>query len=350
MFERFTDRSRRVLVVAQEEDRLLNSPSIGSGHLLLGLIQDDGGIAGEVLAELGVSLTEARERVREAGGTAGAGPRGSPPFSPEAKRVLELALRESMKLHSEYIGPEHLLLGLIVDEDGQGAQALVGLGVDLPQIRQSVIGKLEGDRTAESRMIVNVGAPRRPRGPVEARVVSCSFCGLRPPESGELIAGDNAFICEHCVRRWWSLLGRFSRTHQGPSPMSPVNQVTPDEPPSDPVRARDEIAAVFARFGDVSDDGTAALGVEKGGNLGWAVSAARASNPQFSEAEVLFTVVDIMFVDADHATVWYSIVLNGQAVVNRNRGDAVLHDGKWLISRMTFSQIMAMSGIIVPPE
>ena len=132
--------------------------------------------------------------------------------------------------------------------------------------------------------------------------------------------------------------------------MISTDEVTPGEPPADSDEARQEIAAVFARFGDLSADGTVALGVEKGSDLGWAVSAARASNPQFREAEVLFTVVDVTFVDPEHAAVRYSIVLNGQPVVNRHLGDAVLIDGKWLISRLTFCQIMAMGGVVIPPE
>ncbi|MGH8921240.1 MAG: Clp protease N-terminal domain-containing protein, partial [Actinomycetes bacterium] len=113
MFERFTDRARRVLVLAQEEARLLNHNFIGTEHILLGLIHEGEGVAAKALEQLGISLEAVREKVEETIGPAGTSPAGSPPFTPRAKKVLELSLREALQLGHNYIGTEHMLLGLV---------------------------------------------------------------------------------------------------------------------------------------------------------------------------------------------------------------------------------------------
>ena len=139
MFERFTDRARRVLVLAQEEARLLNHNYIGTEHILLGLIQEGEGVAAKVLGSLGISLGAVREKVEERTGPAGSPATGSPPITPRAKKVLELALREALQLGHNYVGTEHLLLGLVREADGVGAQVLVSLGADLSRVRLQVI-------------------------------------------------------------------------------------------------------------------------------------------------------------------------------------------------------------------
>jgi ATP-dependent Clp protease ATP-binding subunit ClpC len=139
MFERFTDRARRVIVLAQEEARMLNHNYIGTEHLLLGLLHEGQGVAAQVLESLGIGLAAVRERVEEA---AGRGQQDVPkrtPFTPQAKKVLELARREAFQLGHHYIGTEHILLGLIREGDGVGAQVLAGLGADLHRTRQQVI-------------------------------------------------------------------------------------------------------------------------------------------------------------------------------------------------------------------
>src|SRR3974377_747859 len=144
MFERFTDRARRVLVLAQEEARLLNHSFIGTEHILLGLIHEGEGVAAKALESLGVSLEAVREKVEETIGPAGSSTTGSPPFTPRAKKVLELSLREALQLGHNYIGTEHMLLGLVREGEGGAAQVLVSLGADLPRVRQQVIQLLSG--------------------------------------------------------------------------------------------------------------------------------------------------------------------------------------------------------------
>jgi ATP-dependent Clp protease ATP-binding subunit ClpC len=144
MFERFTDRARRVVVLAQEEARNLNHDYIGTEHILLGLIHEGEGVAAKALESLGISLEAVRQQVEEIIGQGERAPSGHIPFTPRAKKVLELSLRESMQLGHNYIGTEHILLGLIREGEGVAAQVLVKLGGDLGRVRQQVIQLLHG--------------------------------------------------------------------------------------------------------------------------------------------------------------------------------------------------------------
>jgi ATP-dependent Clp protease ATP-binding subunit ClpC len=144
MFERFTDRARRVVVLAQEEARMLNHDYIGTEHLLLGLIHEGRGVAAKALESLGISLEVVRQQVEEIIGLGQQAPSGHIPFTPRAKKVLELSLRESLQLGQDYIGTEHILLGLLREGDGVAAQVLVKLGADLNRVRQQVIQLVTG--------------------------------------------------------------------------------------------------------------------------------------------------------------------------------------------------------------
>ena len=144
VFERFTDRARRVVVLAQEEARLLNHNYIGTEHILLGLIHEGEGVAAKALESLGISLEAVRSQVEEIIGQGGSSPSGHIPFTPRAKKVLELSLREALQLGHNYIGTEHILLGLIREGEGVAAQVLVKLGADLSRVRQQVIQLLSG--------------------------------------------------------------------------------------------------------------------------------------------------------------------------------------------------------------
>jgi len=150
MFERFTDRARRVVVLAQEEARMLNHNYIGTEHILLGLIHEGEGVAAKALESLGISLDAVREQVQEIIGQGQQSPTGHIPFTPRAKKVLELSLREGLQLGHNYIGTEHILLGLIREGEGVAAQVLVKLGADLNRVRQQVIQLLSGYQGKES--------------------------------------------------------------------------------------------------------------------------------------------------------------------------------------------------------
>jgi hypothetical protein len=176
MFERFTDRARRVLVLAQDEARRLNHNFIGTEHILLGLVREGDGVAAKTLGSLGIRLEAVREKVEETIGPAGTSTTGSPPFTPRAKKVLELSLREALQLGHNYIGTEHILLGLVREAEGVAAQVLVSLGADLANVRQQVLDLLDGNpahSTAHE-------ARAAPSGPVRPR---CGRCGASVSES-----------------------------------------------------------------------------------------------------------------------------------------------------------------------
>jgi len=168
MFERFTERARRAVVLAQEEARKLDHGYIGTEHLLLGLIHEGEGVAAKTLESLGISLKTVREQVVARVGRGQRPPSGHIPFTERAKRVLELSLRESGQLGHRYIGTEHVLLAIVREGDGVAAQVLTGLGADLDRVRQQVIELLhgrtsEGPRSGPSR---RTGPRSRPAGEV----------------------------------------------------------------------------------------------------------------------------------------------------------------------------------------
>jgi len=150
MFERFTDRARRVVVLAQEEARMLNHNYIGTEHILLGLVREGEGVAAKALESMEISLNAVREQVQEIIGEGSHAPSGHIPFTPRAKKVLELSLREALQLGHNYIGTEHILLGLIREGEGVAAQVLGKLGADLSSVRQQVIQLLSGYENKEA--------------------------------------------------------------------------------------------------------------------------------------------------------------------------------------------------------
>jgi hypothetical protein len=192
MFERFTDRARRVVVLAQEEAAGLNHNYIGTEHILLGLIREREGVAAKALESLGISLEAVRAQVEEIIGQGQSAPTGHIPFTPRAKKVLELSLREALQLGHNYIGTEHILLGLIREGQGVAAQVLVKLGADQARVRQQVVqllsgyaGEAVGERLAvrEQRPSV-VGGPgifRQPEPPELVKVVPLAHEVVRRP-------------------------------------------------------------------------------------------------------------------------------------------------------------------------
>jgi ATP-dependent Clp protease ATP-binding subunit ClpC len=171
MFERYTDKARRVVVLAQEEARMLNHNYIGTEHILLGLIHEGEGVAAKALESLGISLEAVRQQVEEIIGQGQQAPSGHIEFTPRVKTVLELSKREALQLGHNYIGTEHILLGLIREGEGVAAQVLVKLGADLNRVRQQVIQLLHGyqgkDQPTSGR-----GARHRPPGRAAARAAA----------------------------------------------------------------------------------------------------------------------------------------------------------------------------------
>jgi ATP-dependent Clp protease ATP-binding subunit ClpC len=192
MFQRFTDRARRVVVLAREEARGLGHDHVGTEHILLGIITEGQGVASKTLDELGISPDAVRQQVEERIGRGEHEPDGNIPFTPRAKRVLELSLREAQQLGHDYIGTEHILLGLIREGDGEAAQVLIGMGADLARTRQEVIRQL-GIRVAGPGATPELRATGAGRlGQIEARLESiegkvdaiAAKLGITPGEPG----------------------------------------------------------------------------------------------------------------------------------------------------------------------
>jgi ATP-dependent Clp protease ATP-binding subunit ClpC len=170
MFERFTDRARRVVILAQEEARMLDHNYVGPEHILLGLVHEGEGVAAKALTELDVSLSAVRQQVEELIGRGQQAPSGHIPFTPRAKKVLELSLREALQLGHNYIGTEHILLGILREGENVGAQVLVRMGTDLNRVRLEVI-KLVGPgsgvdappEATQARLASGAALPRAPR-------------------------------------------------------------------------------------------------------------------------------------------------------------------------------------------
>jgi hypothetical protein len=165
MFERFTDEARRVVVLAQEEARLLGHPNIGTEHILLGLLREDTGSAARALDALGIRLQAARDRI-EADAGRGTGQPEHIPFTPEAKRTLELSLREALELGENYIGTEHILLGLVRDPGTRGAEILAELGGTADAVRQRVLeAAMPAGASRARRIAARAGRLRTPGEP-----------------------------------------------------------------------------------------------------------------------------------------------------------------------------------------
>jgi ATP-dependent Clp protease ATP-binding subunit ClpA len=241
MFERFTDRARRVLVYAQDEAKLLEHNYIGTEHILLGLVAEgeaeggsegaeggslggseraeggsegsqggSEGIAAEALAAFGITLPAARQKVAETVGPATHSERGSPPFTPRSKKVLELSLREALTLGHNYIGTEHILLGLVREGEGVAAQVMVALGADLGSIRQRVL-----------ELIAATAPPtgtRRPwprtRGPLGGSIGTRSPSGPAPEASPRCRCG--ADLAEAARYRTFEVLAATGQPDQTP--------------------------------------------------------------------------------------------------------------------------------------
>ena len=185
MFERFTDRGRRVVVLAQEEARLLNHDYIGTEHILLGLIHEGEGVAARTLTALDISLEAVRAEVEEIVGQGERPPTGQIPFTPRAKKTLELSLREAMNLGHNYIGTEHILLGLIREGEGVAAQVLLKLGAGLDRVRQQVIQELSGYAGGDLPEQASPGQPQL--GQQAAPAMVASGPGVYQDQPAELV-------------------------------------------------------------------------------------------------------------------------------------------------------------------
>jgi ATP-dependent Clp protease ATP-binding subunit ClpC len=225
MFERFSDRARHVLVLAQQEARMLDHNFIGTEHLLLGLVREGEGGAARGLASLDVTLEAVRANVRERVGPTGSAPAGSPPFTPRSKKMLELSLREALQLGHRSIGTEHLLLGLLRGGDGVGNEVLTSLGVDRSVLRARALMQAEATARAGPSDVPEGAAGHTMRqltagGQVRAFPMAvgdlCAVCGRDLWEVRHYVSAGALRICDQCVATAGAIIKEAEAEGRGP--------------------------------------------------------------------------------------------------------------------------------------
>ncbi len=339
MFERFNDDGRRVVVLAQEEARLLNHNFIGTEHILLALLRARGTVAARALESLDISLAVARAQVIEAVGSGGTEPSGHIPFTPRAKKVLELSLREALQLGHNYIGCEHVLLGLLREGDGVAAEILVKLGADLQRVRARVFELVEGGRgeaqPASAQLIRPVATA------IAVAPGRCAFCDRDLWDVEHYVRGEIVAICDACIEL-------SSQTVAGAA----VGERALDLPPrisGTEIDDADAPAAIVKAFQVVFAETTEARAehLEDGARIDAYMEAGPTRVPAGMVEAV--RVSRIRFSRADTADVRFSLVLRQAPAGLLFEGQAVRRAGRWMVSRDTFAQMVARIGIQLPP-
>jgi hypothetical protein len=359
VFERFTDQARRVIVLAQEESRLLGHNYIGTEHILLGLIHEGEGVAAQTLASLGISLVDVRTEVEEIIGRGSAPAAGHIPFTPRAKKVLELSLREALQLGHNYIGSEHILLGLIREGDGVAAQVLVRLGAELLVVRQHVVRILSvgaAEPVSEEHPFPGAwrasggweGVSLRSSAMVRRSAPLCSFCRrdlseLEHYATGNDATGMPAAICGECIVAAHRALGA--------APDEQRILVLPPRvvgtPPPDDSAAADKIAAAFrAVFGGSGSE--AAADLEHGDELMGRLSRTLRRYPQMHIGDV--RIIEVRFITPDLPEVRFNLFLDEVGTGYPNVGTAVRSGDRWLVSAHTILGVLGGLGIELLPE
>ncbi|MGH9025434.1 MAG: Clp protease N-terminal domain-containing protein [Acidimicrobiia bacterium] len=340
MFERFTERARRVVVLSQEEARLLNHDYIGTEHILLGVVAEGESIGARALESLDASLEAVRRQVRE---IVGFGPHALPshiPFTPKAKKALEMSLREAIQLGDQHIGPEHILLGLLRDEDGVAVRALLGLGVDLTVLRSRVI------ELATARPPVERRATPEILTPAPQSSTACAFCGRDVWDVEHYVAGERAVICEQCLMLGRTVVETARQTGQPVGqPLFLPPRVFGDAPGPD--ATGDIVEAFGSVFTSRGDRARAAAHLEDGERLVPLLDEAAARHPQVSETRL--RIERVRYLDPSTAQVRFTIMPGGLGSFPFE-GHAIERDDRWLVSRDTFCEILARGGVICPPR
>jgi Clp amino terminal domain, pathogenicity island component/ClpX C4-type zinc finger len=335
MFERFTDRARRVLVHAQEEARLLDHQYIGTEHLLLGLIHEGHGVAARALESLGITLVAAREKVHETADMARGAASGSPPFTPRSKKVLELSLREALRLQHHYIGTEHLLLGLVQEGEGHGAKVLVLLGADPDRVRETVLGLIsqtEGEvaepptRPVSQRFVHRGGAPM-------GQANLCSFCQRDLWEVQHYVSAGVVSICAQCIEDAQRMMSdarvedhrlflppRVFGEEPDPAAREAVIRAITDPPSRDNLEDFDELEPYLGEAGRRHPGVSASTRVSR-----------------------------VRFLSPTLAEVQFEIYLGGQGGFPFTH--QVRRDGqRWLRRREDQAELLRRGGVVVPPR
>jgi hypothetical protein len=348
VFERFSDRARRVVVLAQEEARLLDHNYIGTEHILLGLLHEGEGVAAVALARLDVTQTAVRAEVEAIIGRGDKHPSGHIPFTPRAKKVLEFSLREALQLGHNYIGTEHILLGLLREGEGVAAQVLTKLGVSLERVRALVVQLLSSEGlgaagVAQGGLIVR-DVPRTQRVIVGGPREGCIFCGRDAYEVERIVANDvGVLLCKDCA---WLAVQTMERATEPSAPARPLRlppRVFGDAPSDEAAR---EITALFERWGgDPPLD--VAVDVEGGNRLLAVQEELQARYGGGRGPQVTFAVARIRFVAPNEAAVRFTVsALPDQPLDGR----AVRIGDRWRIGRETYCMLASLGGVACPPD
>jgi hypothetical protein len=352
VFERFTDRARYAVVVAQEEARLRDDDHIGVEHILLALAADPDSAAGGALAASGVTLDWARAAVAEVVPLSGASREAQIPFTPAAKKVLELSLREALGLGHDYIGSGHVLLGLLRADNSTVARTLERLEVDPDQLRRDVMARIEMERGAGGPQGAEQG--RRPAAarPVVATTSggvvglagrTCSFCGRPLSENADLYVEAQARICVDCVRASTRLIDEAQTPgaeRRGTLRLPPRLQ---GDPPTDDAFQKVVEAFTVVFDPDRSDDERAGY-LEDAPTLLPLDRRAREHYPDAGAA----VIHNVRFVAADRAHVRFGITMLADLLPQE--GWARRHDDGWQVSSETFCRLLQLAGVPCPPE
>jgi hypothetical protein len=341
VFERFTDRARHAVVLAQEEARRLDCNYIGAEHILLGLVAEGDGIAFRALESLGTSLDGVRTRVTELVGRGTRAEAGHIPFTADAKRVLEYSLREALQLRHNYIGTEHILLGLVrPGQDTIATQVLLELGIEHSRVRQAVVELLEGGVAAES-----VGPPAqlpfRTNPPTPPRGTTCSFCGRDVWDTRYYLVGAHALICQDCVEDSRVVIEDATRRGSEPGALHFPPRVSGDVPDHTSVsliaNAFMEVYGAATQAADMRD-----RPLEDVESLLPAIEEAGRRHPNMGPVSA--AISRIRFRSDDLADVRFTLF--GFPFEGRAIRDA----GTWKVSRDTFCQTLARGGVQCPPR
>jgi hypothetical protein len=346
VFERFEDGSRRVLVVAQEEARLGASGHIGTEHILLGLMS--GGVAADVLSAAGQTLDSLRQQVARTVELRSApqGPAGSAPFTPRAKKVLELALHEALDRQSATIGPGDLLLGLLQEGEGVGVQVLRARGVDLDALRRDVLSRLAdlpaGSTTTARFGRRTVGAPVLAGRPVGGRQFeSCILCGRDSWEVDHYVTDGNVMVCQVCIEDAAAAMdeaGEETRLVRLPP------RVFGKEPT--PGAAASIARSIAAMVGPEPDEGWDAY-LEDAAEVRPFVLQARQRTPLGGAQGI---VRRLRFLSPTTAWVYLAVHLGPGSSGFPFEGPVRLIDGSWKVTRELQAKMLGAAGVELPPK
>jgi Clp amino terminal domain, pathogenicity island component len=341
VFERFSDQARRAVVLAQEESRRLGHSYIGTEHLLLGVV-GAGGLAADALEQLGVTPAQLRTAVEATVGRGGGTP-GHIPFTAEAKRALEMSLREALQLGHNYMGTEHVLLGLIRDGESVGGQVLAEVGVDRDRLRQVVLDLLGRGESRERALGLAAPTPENlAPGRLASTPPGCVLCGRDLWEVGRYVRGETGAVCEECISASVQTLA-VSRGDQRAVTLPPRLYGAEGMDPATPAAITESFQRAFA--GGTPEE--AAPFIEDGETIQPFMAQAGERAPHIRPSGVHLN--RIRFSGNNRAEVRFTLELAGGPDGITFEGTVIRQRDRWLVSRETIGQMLARVGVRLPP-